>query len=303
MRAIMAWLAALMAACGAAPGNAQTLTPAPELALPALTGERFILDSGIIAGRRYHIHVRLPEGYAANPDTRYPVVYLLDGDSLLPMLAPLHLFMTYEDRVPEVIMVGIGYGTFGEGNLRGQDYRAPVVGVAAPAGGGAPTFARVLREELVPQIEARFRANPARRVLVGQSMGGQFVLWSAWNEPDAWWARIVSNASLRDSAPLFMQSPARGTGLGQLIDASGTNDRPALRAEALAFRRRWERVPDLPWQLTMFDIPGGTPAADLSTVYRRSMRILLASPHTRAERADDPVTWHSDGSGTIRIEH
>jgi uncharacterized protein len=281
MRAILAWLAAILVMGIFAPAHAQTLVPAPGLVLPILAGERFTLDSAVIPGRQYHIHVRLPDGYGRNPDARYPVVYLLDGDSTLAMLAPLHLFMTYEDRVPEVIMVGIGYGSFGEGNHRGIDYRAPLDGVAPPAGGGAPMFARMLREELVPQIEARFRADPQHRILIGQSMGGQFLLWSAWNEPDAWWARIVSNASLRDAAPQFLQPPrALPPGDRHLIVASGTNDRPALRAEYLAFRQQWSRGQMLPWRLTMVDIPEGTHAADLGRAYRYAMRLLFPAPAT-----------------------
>jgi hypothetical protein len=39
-------------------------------------------------GRRYHIYIRLPESCSnALADTHYPVVYLLDGDSLFPILA------------------------------------------------------------------------------------------------------------------------------------------------------------------------------------------------------------------------
>ncbi len=282
MAAVRNWLVALIIVIfPAAPLSAQTLTPAPDITLPALAGERFTLESGIIAGRRYHIHVRLPEDYARNPEARYPVVYLLDGDSLLPMLAPLHLFMTYEDRVPEVIMVGIGYGTFGEGNRRGDDYRIPLPGSAVPDGGGAPAFARVLREELVPQIDARFRTNPDRRILMGQSMGGQFLLWSAWNEPDAWWARIVSNASLGDAATIFESSPPRpepGRRRGHLFYMSGTADRPRLRAEALAFCERWAEAGDLPWYLICSDIPEGTHAADAGRAYRRAMRFLFLLP-------------------------
>jgi uncharacterized protein len=283
MSGMARWLAAMMIALSSLPVTAQTLEPRPDLVLPILAGERFVLNSAAVPGRAFHIHVRLPENYAQHPDASYPVVYLLDGDSTLAMLAPLHLFMTYEDRVPEAIMVGIGYGTFGEGNQRGLDYRAPVEGVAPPAGGGAPAFARMLREELIPEIEARYRTNPHQRILIGQSMGGQFVLWSAWNEPEAYWARIISNASLRESAPQFLQQPRMAAGSGRhLIVASGTRDRPNLRAEFLAFRQHWSDRQNLPWRLTTVDIPEGTHAADLGRVYRYAMRLLFPAPVTQA---------------------
>ncbi|MBK6704261.1 MAG: hypothetical protein IPG56_11235 [Caulobacteraceae bacterium] len=42
----------------------------------------------------------------------------------------------------------------------------------------------MLRDELIPIIEGRYRADPQRRVLVGQSRGASFVLHSALTEPD-----------------------------------------------------------------------------------------------------------------------
>lgn len=79
--------------------------------MPALKGDYFPLTSPE-TGTRYHIYIRYPEGYAEHPDERYPTVYLLDGDSAFPLLAPEHLFIHYDDQVPEAIIVGIAYGSF-----------------------------------------------------------------------------------------------------------------------------------------------------------------------------------------------
>ena len=57
--------------------------------LPALNGDYFKLNSAII-GRPFHIYVRYPQGYDKNSDKTYPVVYLLDGGSLFPILAANH---------------------------------------------------------------------------------------------------------------------------------------------------------------------------------------------------------------------
>lgn len=45
--------------------------------LPAISGDYFELDSRAV-GRPFHIYVSLPEGYQADRNTRYPVVYVLD---------------------------------------------------------------------------------------------------------------------------------------------------------------------------------------------------------------------------------
>src|SRR5690606_19841989 len=67
--------------------------------LPALHGDYFELQSEKV-GRPFHIYVRFPERYESE-DARYPVVYLLDGDSLFPILASNHLFLSYDEGLPK----------------------------------------------------------------------------------------------------------------------------------------------------------------------------------------------------------
>ena len=104
-------------------------------------------------------HLRPPAGGLFGPArTHYPVVYLLDGDSLFPMLAANHLFLTYDEQLPEAIVVGIAYGSFDPSiNRRDIDFTLP--GAAAfqvlpqdrahplgraplPGGSGAPNPVR-----------------------------------------------------------------------------------------------------------------------------------------------------------------
>jgi uncharacterized protein len=65
--------------------------------LPSLAGDYFPLKSAAM-GSTYYIYIRYPEGYASEPDAWYPIVYLLDGDSAFPLIAPEHLFLTYDDK-------------------------------------------------------------------------------------------------------------------------------------------------------------------------------------------------------------
>nr|WP_262422851.1 esterase family protein [Brevundimonas denitrificans] len=74
--------------------------------LPALRGDYFRIDSDA-TGRPYHIYVRYPEGYDPAADVVYPTVYLTDGDSLFPILAANHLFLHYDERLPEALVVGM----------------------------------------------------------------------------------------------------------------------------------------------------------------------------------------------------
>lgn len=245
--------------------------------LPALAGDYFPLASHA-TGARYHIYVRLPEGYAEAPDKRYPTVYLLDGDSTFPMLAPQHLFLTYDDALPEAIVVGIAYGGFGEVNRRGIDFMPP--GSAREA--GAPAFQAMLKDELIPRIEVRFRTDPTRRILVGQSRGGSFVLFSAFTDPDLFWGRIASNPAIPPTPDFFNGTPAAATRKDlTLVVVNGTRDLPRLRPQTQAWFAQWRGRP-APWALHAIDLDGGTHAADLPSAYRLGLHALFDPPPARA---------------------
>lgn len=266
-------LASIFLAAGAAPPRAQAQVPLDHL--PALKGGYFRLDSRV-AGRPFHVYVRLPADYAAEPARTYPVVYLLDGDSLFPIVAAGHLFLTYDEQLPEAIVVGIAYGSFDPAiNRRDVDFRGPAPGIA-PERAGAPAFQRMLRTELLPEVERRYRADPARRILFGQSFGGSFVLYSAFTEPDLFWARIASNPAFEPGRARFFGPPPRATRRDlRLVVASGTRDREPYRQGALEWFRAWEGRRDAPWTLRPLTIEGGTHAADSLNVYRAAMLWLF----------------------------
>lgn len=252
-------------------GCAATSTPPATIgSLPSLAGDYFPLASHATGGR-YHIHVRLPEGYAEAIEKRYPTVYLLDGDSTFPMLAPQHLFLTYDDALPEAIVVGIAYGGFGEVNRRGIDFMPP--GSAREA--GAPAFQAMLKDELIPRIEGRFRSDPTRRILVGQSRGGSFVLYSAFTDPDLFWGRIASNPSIPPTADFFNGTPGAATRKDLVLAVvNGTRDLPRLRPQTQAWFAQWRGRP-APWVLHAIDLEGGTHAADLPSAYRLGLHALF----------------------------
>jgi predicted alpha/beta superfamily hydrolase len=273
-------LAAMASATMAAPAKAQSGqgTDGSIANLPSLRGDYFLLESQAV-GRAYHIYVRLPEGYEADESHRYPVVYLLDGDSTFPMLAPLHLFMHYDDKVPEAILVGIAYGGFQPSiNKRDVDFRLVMDDGSE---GGAARFLAMLEGELLPQIDRQFRTDPGRRVLVGQSRGGSAVLQAAWLMPGLFWGHIASNPGREhDTGLLFGMNlaPPRGPRGGHLIVASGSRDRDYLRGTALQWRDQIASRDDLPWETRFMDIEGGTHAANLGDAYRRAMKIMFPSP-------------------------
>lgn len=242
--------------------------------LPALAGDYFPITS-ITVGRDYHIFVRLPEGYDADSTKRYPVVYLLDGDSLFPMLAPTHLFLTYDEGLPEAILVGIAYGGFDEVNERSLDFSAPTSDPPAQQT-RAPQFLQFLKSELLPKIENAYRADSERRVLVGQSRGGHFVLYSALQEPSLFWGRIASNPVSYPSKERLFENPQQAASKqSKVLVASGTRDTEARQAFAREWSQYWSTQQNTPWQVHHMQMDNGTHAATIGETYRQAMLWLF----------------------------
>ena len=248
---------------------------APICHLPGIAGDYFRLESTAV-GRGFHVFVSLPQSYEADSERSYPVVYVLDGDSLFPIIAPTHLFLTIDYELPEAVIVGIAYGSFDPSvNRRGYDFTVSEP-TAGETRGGAPRFHAFLRDELIPRVERRYRVDSSRRVLFGQSRGGGMVLYSAFTDPDLFWGRIASNPTLEPGRELFFSAPAEGSrnDLG-LVVTSGSGDIPALRETAREWFSAWAGADDLPWKLQAVTIEGGTHSSFSPSSYRTGMLWLF----------------------------
>ena len=133
-----------------------------------------------------------------------------------------------------------------------------------------------LRDRLVPEVERRYVADPARRILLGQSRGGYFVLWSAREAPDLFWGRIASNPAQGPAREqLFAPASAHARQDLRVAVVSGTRDTAARRQIAREWASAWSAQPPAPWQVALIEIEGGTHAATIGEAYRRAMRWLF----------------------------
>ena len=158
-------LAGLVCACGGV-ASAETIdatpaiagqVPAPAASAPthvyAGTVERDKSITSSITGITYPYHVYLPENYATS-GMRYPVMYATDGQWNFRAFS-----MMLDQHRKAMMLVSIEQGG-PEPDRRAVDYTV----------NGAPAYARFLREELVPLIEASYRTTAAR-TYTGTSYG------------------------------------------------------------------------------------------------------------------------------------
>jgi len=229
-------------------------------------------------GRGYHIYVMLPDGYAANESGEYPTLYVLDGGGLFPLFSAYYRYLRFSEEVPDSIIVGISYGTdlFEEGTFRSTDYSAP--STEREYWGGAANYQSFLSSELLPLIEKSYRADPARRIVFGQSMGGQFVLYTALTQPELFWGHIASNPALHRNLSFFLGrfGDAQETGSSKLFVSSGTLDDPQFRQPAQEWIRHWNARIEKPWQLKTIDLEGHTHMSAPPAAFRQGMHWLFS---------------------------
>lgn len=133
-----------------------------------------------------NVEVWLPPGYEDDPERRYRVIYMHDGQNLFdPRIANTGV----DWGVDEAMMRGVAAGLF-----------EPVIVVGAWSSSqrgpeyspwhGAPQYARFLIEELMPRINAEFRTltGPQSTFVMGSSMGGLLSYYLVKEHPEVFGA-------------------------------------------------------------------------------------------------------------------
>jgi len=145
------------------PAAAQTNGPVVHF------GEISTLHSKILGeDRPYWIY--LPRSYKPTPDhapQKYPVLYLLDGESQFSFASELVQFMSDSLQIPELIVVAIP-------NTDRMRDLTPTHNPSDASSGGGELFEKFLSEELIPKIDTQLRTAPYR-ILAGHSLGGVLV--------------------------------------------------------------------------------------------------------------------------------
>lgn len=198
--------------------------PAPVAARPGVneTGqndpvpehETFSLES-VAVGETRRINVHTPKGYAGST-RRFPVLYMPDGgvDEDFPHVVNTLDSLVALKQARPYIVVGIA------NTERRRDMTGPTTvgsdSAIAPRVGGSAAFRRFIRDELIPEIDRRYRTTP-ERAIIGESLVGLFIVETMLTDPRMFDRYIAFSPSLwwnRDA--LLASAPARLRGLGGL---------------------------------------------------------------------------------------
>ena len=167
---------------------------AADKATPLVIGETFAVESVILKETR-RINIYIPPGYRESPDARLPVLYMPDGGMAEDFLhvAGLVQVSTGNRTMRPFLLVGI------ENTLRRRDLTGPTESEddkkIAPQVGGSGAFRKFLRDELMPQVRARYRTTD-ETAIVGESLAGLFVVETFLLEPDLFDTYIAFDPSL-----------------------------------------------------------------------------------------------------------
>lgn len=183
--------------------------------------------SSVHVEHKRDVLVYLPPGYGEDPQRRYPVFYMHDGQNLMNAEDAFGgIVWQVDETAQRLILAGeieplIIVGIHNAGEWRIDEY-TPVkssTGKMKGRGGKADQYGRMIIEELKPFIDAEYLTRPGREFtgLGGSSLGGLVSLHLGFKRPDifsrlavispaVWWA---NNQIIREAAKIEERIPLR----------------------------------------------------------------------------------------------
>jgi predicted alpha/beta superfamily hydrolase len=150
-----------------------------------------------ITARDRTMVVMLPPGYDDQPDKRYPVLYMHDGQQVFVVwrLDELAKTLVAAGQAEPIIIVAIYNGDTQESRL--EDY-TPTRVAGATKSGNADRYGRMIREEMKPAIDKEFRTlpDPANTAIGGASLGGLVSMYLALKNPETFGKAVVMSPSV-----------------------------------------------------------------------------------------------------------
>ncbi len=157
------------------------------------TYDTVIIESKVLLEKRELI-IKKPENY--KKDKKYPVVYVLGGNSLTYTVANDTDLLNRVGNISEVIVVGI---TGIDQKTRQRDLTPPFLkqdlDQIDSSLGKADNFLKYIETEVIPFIEKNYNTN-TKRTIIGHSREGLFVMYSLMVKTNLLETRIALSPAL-----------------------------------------------------------------------------------------------------------
>lgn len=262
--AVLAALA-LVAGCG----------PEPYPATGTLSTETF---QSTVVGDEYVLRLRLPPGYE-DASRSWPLVVQLDptyaGLREYDFTVGLVSHFAGSGAWEEAIVLGVDYP---DPYTRERDYALPSPPKAGYDGGGADRFFRVLRDEILPSIEGRYRVDTSRRYVVGHSNGAVFAWYAAFRhappDPPLFAGMVAADGGFQEELFTYQRWHAeRSKTLPMRIYASRAVFNGA--AQQVVYRAMLDRVRGLSGLVLVDEEHETDHAGVLEPSFRKGLALLL----------------------------
>jgi len=159
------------------------------------------------------VRVWLPDGYAADADRNYPVLYMHDGQNCFDeATAGFGMEWRIDETMTELIEAGeispmIVVGIDNAGTQRAWEYNASYTtfGDRQPYG---EKYVAMLIDELMPEIEKRYRVRtgPEHTALGGSSFGGNITMLAAMERPGVFGRLLIESPAVPVVGPKFLEA-------------------------------------------------------------------------------------------------
>lgn len=153
-------------------------------------------------------YAQLPLEYNPNKKEKYPVVFILDGEVLLPTVNNVQSFYS-GGFTPEMVLIGISNVTNRTRDLTTSKINEKYGMPFKEENGAVVNFSKFVETELIPFIENKYPVT-SFRTLIGHSYGGLFTIYTLINHPQLFSNYIAIDPCLDwDNQKLLTEAQAK----------------------------------------------------------------------------------------------
>lgn len=220
--------------------------------------------SSKIMEKDYQLYISFPIDYSNNNTTKYPVLYVLDGQFMFPIIAGTRGGLDMANELEKVIIVCIGSGldyTSWYVN-RMYDYTTAIDTTSEngtdkafklPKGttrtGGAERFLQCITKEIIPFVDLHYKTTNDRGI-TGHSLGGLFTAYCLLNSngiftkfgissPSLWWDQ---DALIKQSNTQFSKNKSWEIPTTKVFMSVGKKEGPTMVPKMSEFASSLQRA-------------------------------------------------------------